>query len=48
MLNVTPYIPSGKGLLTRRNLDDYSPKDDAEVDTHWNEIDLQTFHPRGR
>ena len=46
--NVTPYIPSGEGLLTRRNLDDYSPKDEDKVQTHWNEIDLQTFHPRGQ
>jgi len=45
--NVTPYIPSGEGLLTRRNLDDYSPKDEDKVKTHWNEIDLQTFHTRG-
>ncbi|MBK5231879.1 MAG: hypothetical protein JJE13_02705 [Thermoleophilia bacterium] len=43
--NVTPYIPSGSGLLTKRNLDDYSPK--GQVQTHWNEIDLQTFHTRG-
>lgn len=43
--NVTPYIPSGSGLLTRRNLDDYSAKGPAEQ-THWNEIDLQTFHTR--
>ena len=44
--NVTPYIPSGSGPLTRRNLDDYSAKGPAE-ETHWNEIDLQTFHTRG-
>jgi hypothetical protein len=43
--NVTPYIPSGEGLLTRRNLDDNSPV--GQVQTHWNEIDLQTFHTRG-
>ena len=44
--NVTPYIPSGSGLLTRRNLDDYSPKPQPKEQTHWNEIDLQTFHTR--
>ncbi|MGK2931283.1 MAG: hypothetical protein ACSLFD_00665 [Solirubrobacterales bacterium] len=44
--NVTPYIPSGTGPLTRYNLDDYSPKGPAE-ETHWNEVDHQTFHTRG-
>ncbi len=44
--NVTPYIPSGSGPLTRYDLDDYSPKGPAG-ETDWNEIDLQTFHTRG-
>lgn len=44
--NVTPYIPSGEGLLTRRHsYDDPTPV--GQVQTHWNEIDLQTFHTRG-
>jgi len=45
--NVTPYILSGEGLLTRHA----SPTDDSptgQAQTHWNEIDLQTFHTRGR
>jgi hypothetical protein len=45
--NVTPYILSGEGMLTRHT----SPTDDTpmgQVQTHWNEIDLQTFHTRGR
>lgn len=44
--NVTPYIESGEGLLTKRSFADDSPT--GQVQTHWNEIDLQTFHPRGR
>lgn len=43
--NVTPYIESGEGLLTRHNKADNTPK--GTVQTHWNEIDLQTFHTRG-
>lgn len=43
--NVTPYIVSGDGLLTKHNKSDNSPK--GTVQTHWNEIDLQTFHTRG-
>lgn len=43
--NVTPYIVSGEGTLQRRNMDD-TPKGSTR-DVHWNEIDLQTFHPRG-
>lgn len=44
--NITPYILSGEGLLTRHT----SPTDDTpsgQVQTHWNEVDLQTFHTRG-
>lgn len=43
--NVTPYILSGEALLTRRSFEDNSPI--GEVQTHWNEVDLQTFHTRG-
>jgi hypothetical protein len=43
--NVTPYILSGAGTLTKHAKDDDSPT--GTVDTHWNEIDLQTFHTRG-
>lgn len=44
--NVTPYILSGDGLLTKHNKEDDSPT--GTVQTHWNEIDLQTFHTRGQ
>ena len=44
--NVTPYIVSGDGLLTKHEKADDSPK--GTVQTHWNEIDLQTFHTRGQ
>lgn len=44
--NVTPYILSGEGLLTKHSFADDSPT--GQVQTHWNEIDLQTFHPRGQ
>ncbi len=42
--NVTPYILSGEGDLTVR------PRSGAESvqHYHWNEIDLQTFHTRGK
>jgi hypothetical protein len=43
--NVTPYIVSGEGLLTKHAKSDDAPT--GTVQTHWNEIDLQTFHPRG-
>ena len=43
--NVTPYIVSGDGLLTKHKKLDNSPT--GTVQTHWNEIDLQTFHTRG-
>ncbi len=43
--NVTPYILSGEGLLTKRKFEGGSP--DGTVQTHWNEVDLQTFHTRG-
>lgn len=43
--NVTPYILSGQGTLTKHAKADDSPT--GTVDTHWNEIDLQTFHTRG-
>lgn len=42
--NVTPYILSGDGLLTKRSFADNSPT--GQVQTHWNEVDLQTFHTR--
>lgn len=42
--NVTPYILSGEGLLTRRSFEDNSPV--GQTQTHWNEVDLQTFHSR--
>ena len=40
---VTPYIETGGGRLTRR------PREGEpfEVDSHWNEIDLQTFRTSG-
>ncbi|MBN8867966.1 MAG: hypothetical protein J0H98_10470 [Solirubrobacterales bacterium] len=44
--NVTPYILSGEGLLTKHDKTDDSPT--GTVQTHWNEIDLQTFHTRGQ
>lgn len=44
-VNATPYILSGEGLLTKRKFEDNSP--DGQVQTHWNEVDLQTFHTRG-
>lgn len=44
--NVTPYILSGQGTLTKHAKADDSPT--GTVDTHWNEIDLQTFHTRGQ
>jgi hypothetical protein len=43
---VTPYILSGQGTLTKHERSDDSPT--GTVDTHWNEIDLQTFHTRGQ
>ncbi|HMT04230.1 MAG TPA: hypothetical protein PKD76_01655 [Solirubrobacterales bacterium] len=42
--NVTPYIVSGQGLLTQRNMDGQPT---GSMEAHWNEIDLQTFHTRG-
>lgn len=43
---VTPYIESGGPAdLTRRSIDDEPTG--VMPDTHWNEIDLQTFHTRG-
>ncbi|HNC93398.1 MAG TPA: hypothetical protein PLJ64_07680, partial [Solirubrobacterales bacterium] len=41
---VTPYIESGSGTNIRR------PREGEpfEVETHWNEIDLQTFQTDGR
>jgi len=44
--NVTPYILSGEGELTKHSFADDSPT--GTVQTHWNEIDLQTFHTRGQ
>jgi len=44
--NVTPYILSGEGTLTKHAKADDSPT--GTVQTHWNEIDLQTFHARGQ
>lgn len=41
---VTPYIVPGEGLLTQRNIDG---EPYAQMQAHWNEIDLQTFHTRG-
>lgn len=40
---VTPYIETGGGTVTRR------PRagDPFEVESHWNEIDLQTFRTSG-
>lgn len=42
--NITPYILTGEGDLTVR------PRAGPESTKHynWNEIDLQTFHPRGQ
>ncbi|MCB0863858.1 MAG: hypothetical protein KDB66_11735 [Solirubrobacterales bacterium] len=41
---VTPYIESGSGINVRRPREG----DPFEVETHWNEIDLQTFRTGGR
>lgn len=44
--NVTPYILSGGPVdLVQRNKD--GEPTGTMADTHWNEIDLQTFHTRG-
>jgi len=44
--NVTPYILSGGPAdLVQRNMD--GEPTGTMADTHWNEIDLQTFHTRG-
>ncbi len=40
---VTPYIETGGGTVTRRPRDG----DAYEEESHWNEIDLQTFRTRG-
>ena len=46
--NVTPYIESGGPAdLVQRDRDTGEPYGVLE-DTHWNEIDLQTFHTRGQ
>ena len=40
---ITPYVETGGGVLTRR-----PPEGDPfEVESHWNEIDLQTFFTCG-
>ena len=41
---VTPYIETGGGTVIRRPRDG----DPFEVESHWNEIDLQTFFTSGK